>query len=131
MNYSVTLDEIRSFIHNHTLTNWPSEEILFDILVDDPDAFLKLVCESDYYVRGMTWFDHSPITIGSELGPTGPLDPRDPLYAYFITYLDDKFSPDTTLDEYLSYMIDIRQSYPLHDLCPGFHLSPREEKTSN
>ena len=129
MNPSVSLDEILFFIHTHSLTKSSSEESLDDILVDDPAAFTELVCGSSYYVQNVIWWEHAPLETGSTLGLGGPRDPRDPRYFYSETYLDDKFSPDTTLEEYLRYMTDIREDHPNLALHPGFWLLPRAEKT--
>ena len=129
MQPMVTLDELLSFIHAHTLTKRTSEDSLNDVLVDDPAAFCTLICGSGYYVQNVIWWERAPIETGSTLGLGGPRDPRDPQYFYSETYLDDKFASDTTLDEYLRYMTVIREAHPNLVLHPGFWLLPRAEKT--
>ena len=129
MQPMVTLDELLSFIHAHTLTKRTSEDSLNDVLVDDPAAFCTLICGSGYYVQNVIWWERAPIETGSTLGLGGPRDPRDPQYFYSETYLDDKFASDTTLDEYLRYMTVIREAHPNLVLHPGFWLLPRSEKT--
>ncbi len=129
MNHPVTLDEIRSFIQSHTLTKrCHRPETLSDLLVDDPATFLELVCKSEYYVDNVIWWEHALIETGSTLGLGGPRDPHDPSHFYSETYLVDKFSPDTTLDEYLRYMTSVREAHPHLALHPGFGLAPRNEK---
>ena len=129
MNHPVTLDGLRSFVQDHTLTELCGRlDTLSDLLVDDPATFLELVCKSEYYVDNVIWWEHALIETGSTLGLGGPRDPRDPRYFYSETYLDDKFSPDTTLDEYLRYMTSVREAHPHLALHPGFGLAPRNEK---
>ncbi len=129
MKLSVSLDEILSFIQAHTLIALFPADRLHDILVDDPAAFVELVCRSEYYVQNVIWWEHALIETGSTLGLGGPRDPHDPLRFYSETYLDDKFSPDTTLKEFLRYMTAIREAHPNLALHPGFGLFPRAEKT--
>ena len=130
MNHPVTLDGIRSFVQDHTLTELCGRlDTLSDLLVDDPATFLELVCKSEYYVYNVIWWEHALIETGSTLGLGGPRDPRDPQCFYSETYLDDKFASDTTLDEYLRYMTAIREAHPNLVLHPGFGLLPRAEKT--
>ena len=130
MNHPVTLDGLRSFVQDHTLTELCGRlDTLSDLLVDDPATFLELVCKSEYYVDNVIWWEHALIETGSTLGLGGPRDPHDPSHFYSETYLDDKFSPDTTLDEYLCYMTAIREAHPNLVLHPGFWLLPRAEKT--
>ena len=129
MNHPVTLDGIRSFVQDHTLTELCGRlDTLSDLLVDDPATFLEMVCRSEYYVDNVIWWEHALIETGSTLGLGGPRDPHDPSHFYSETYLDDKFSPDTTLDEYLRYMTAIREAHPHLALHPGFGLAPRNEK---
>ena len=129
MNHPVTLDGIRSFVQDHTLTELCGRlDTLSDLLVDDPATFLELVCKSEYYVQNAIWWERAPIETGSTLGLGGPRDPRDPQYFYSETYLGDKFASDTTLDEYLRYMTAIREAHPNLVLHPGFGLAPRNEK---
>ena len=130
MNHPVTLDGIRSFVQDHTLTELCGRlDTLSDLLVDDPATFLEMVCRSEYYVQNAIWWERAPIETGSTLGLGGPRDPHDPSHFYSETYLDDKFSSDTTLDEYLCYMTAIREAHPNLVLHPGFWLLPRAEKT--
>ena len=132
MNHPVTLDEVCSFVQAHTLIELRGRlDTLSDLLVDDPAAFAELVCRSEYYIQKVIWWEHALIETGSTLGLGGPRDPHDPSHFYSETYLVDKFSPDTTLEEYLRYMTDIREAHPHLSLHPGFDLSPREEKTQN
>ena len=131
MQPMVTLDELLSFIHAHTLTKRSSEDSLNDVLVDDPAAFCTLVCGSGYYVQNVIWWERALIETGSALGFGGPQDPRDPRHFYSETPLDDKFSPDTPLEYYLRYMNATREAHPKLSLHPGFDLSLREEKTQN
>ena len=129
MNHPITLDEIRSFVQTHTLTELCGKlDTLSDLLVDDPATFLELVCKSEFYVDNVIWWEHAPIETGSTLGLGGLRDPHDPRYFYSETYLDDKFASDTTLDEYLRYMTAIRKAHPNLALYPGFQLNPRNEK---
>ena len=129
MNHPVTLDEIRSFVQAHTLIELRGRlDTLSDLLVDDPAAFVELVCRSEYYIQNVIWWEHAPLETGSTLGLGGPRDSRDPRYFYSETYLDDKFSPDTPLDEYLRYMTSVREAHPHLALHPGFGLAPRNEK---
>ena len=130
MNHPVTLDEIRSFVQAHTLIELCDRlDTLYDLLVDDPAAFVELVCRSEYYIQNVIWWEHALIETGSTLGLGGPRDPHDSLRFYSETYLDDKFSPDTTFEEFLRYMTAIREAHPNLALHPGFWLLPREEKT--
>ena len=130
MNHPVTLDEIRSFVQAHTLTELCGKlDTLSDLLVDDPATFLEMVCRSEYYVQNVIFWERASIETGSTFGLGGPRDPRDPQYFYSETYLDDKFTSDTTLDEYLRYMTAIREAHPNLVLHPGFWLLPRAEKT--
>ena len=129
MNHPVTLDEIRSFVQAHTLIELCGRlDTLSDLLVDDPAALAELVCRSEYYIQNVIWWEHAPLETGSTLGLGGPRDSRDPRYFYSETYLDDKFSPDTPLDEYLRYMTSVREAHPHLALHPGFGLAPRNEK---
>lgn len=129
MNHPVTLDEIRSFVQAHTLIELRGRlDTLSDLLVDDPAAFVELVCRSEYYIQNVIWWEHAPLETGSTLGLGGPRDSRDPRYFYSETYLDDKFSLDTPLDEYLRYMTSVREAHPHLALHPGFGLAPRNEK---
>ena len=46
MNHPVTLDEICSFVQAHTLIELCDRlDTLSDLLVDDPPAFVELVCK--------------------------------------------------------------------------------------
>ena len=130
MNHSVPLDEICSFVQTHTLIELCDRlDTLSDLLVDAPSAFVELVGRSEYYIQNVIWWEHALIETGSTLGLGGLRDPHDPSHFYSETYLDDKFSPDTTLDEYLCYMTAIREAHPNLVLHPGFWLLPRAEKT--
>ena len=103
----------------HTLPN----HVCCETIVDDPIEFISVVCNGNYYISEIRWWDRVKITEGSDIGYGGTIDPRFPNEFFFAeTDLCQVFSPFTKEAEYKKYVDYVFKSHTMHDLHPAFDI---------
>lgn len=105
--------------------HWPGY-ICIETISENPIELIRIALEANCYISEISWWDRALISIGSDIGGGGPLDPREPSRYYFAEMdICDKFSPKATIEEYIHYLGFIKRQYNDFDIYPALDIKPR------
>ena len=126
---------VKEYLKTHTIVQIGCalpEHICAEIIVDDPIELITVVSNNDCYISEISWWDHTEIKQGSNIGYGGPRDPRNPETHFFAeTDIRDKFNEIVSIEKYLDYLKKIKILYSEFDLFPAFEIRKRRNSPAS
>ena len=119
--------ELLAYLKKHIIVTVgkPSAKncIVVEAIVDNPEQLIEKVIECNCYISEIRWWDRALISSKSKIGYGGTIDLRGEKEYYFAeTDICSLFKSDTTIDEYISYINDIKNKHIEYDLYPAFDI---------
>ena len=114
--------KIKKYLSQHLIVgSFLPDFVCIDAIVDDPEAFIRLVTANNCYVTEIIMWDRVKIGAGSKIGYGGPPDPRAASEYYFSeTILTRTFRDTETDSAYIHFISESMAQYPDSDLFPSF-----------
>ena len=92
-----------------------------EVIVDNPEEFIMIVQQNGYFISEIRWWEYTSITEVPSIGYGGPRDPRCPDKYYFAeTDVCISFCKPVRYQDYVSYLVQVKNAYPNLILHPAF-----------